>query len=314
MTTMAGKGPNYVVGREAPNKEPPVSKFVVEKLYRVHRRRVLNVAPVVDCHSSVFHELGKDTSWKKGATDLLQQRIARENESIYGRIAKRENEESQMAKSTREHNERVDDIKSHSKRLKEASRLRKVVKIRRENEMLLHRIERARPEYTIKSIRDWYKHHENFKDGRRADPTAGHIMKGMRGLLPGSLPPMSISGGSNSDYGIDSLSMSSRNSFVSATLTPSKSDISVSSNDGSSIGTYSVSVGSYTNSPLIISMTSLKDTSLLSNSEKSIGIKKKKVGIQVYSSLCYILFFISIYNFFYLRSFNFSFLLFSSYK
>jgi hypothetical protein len=38
-----------VPGKEVPNKEPPVSKFVVEKLYEVHRRRLQKIESVVDC-------------------------------------------------------------------------------------------------------------------------------------------------------------------------------------------------------------------------------------------------------------------------
>jgi hypothetical protein len=80
---------------------------------------------------------------------------------------------------------RVNEVKGHSRRLKEATRIRKVIIIQRENEMFQKRLERARPEYTNKSIKEWYQHHESFKDGRRSDVTAGHLMpKKLHKFLP----------------------------------------------------------------------------------------------------------------------------------
>lgn len=35
MTTYDGKGNSFVPGKECPNKEPPISRYVVEKLYQV---------------------------------------------------------------------------------------------------------------------------------------------------------------------------------------------------------------------------------------------------------------------------------------
>lgn len=63
-----------------------------------------------------------------------------------------------------------------------------MLSIQRENELMQQRIQRARPEYTVKSMKEWYKHHEFFKDGRRSDPTAGHIMNVKKELLPTPLP------------------------------------------------------------------------------------------------------------------------------
>ena len=53
MTTYGGRSAQYVPGRDVPNKEPPVSKFVVEKLYKVHRLRMKKIEPLVDCHVHV---------------------------------------------------------------------------------------------------------------------------------------------------------------------------------------------------------------------------------------------------------------------
>ena len=134
-----------------------------------------------------------DTTWKQIALEHRQKEIANANEIMYGRIEKQAKEESQIKKESREHVKRVLDIKKHTKRLKENGRLHKEMLLRKENELLHARIERARPQYTLKSMKEWYKYHQNFKDGRRTDPTAGHIMKVSSKLLPESLPKVSDS-------------------------------------------------------------------------------------------------------------------------
>jgi hypothetical protein len=53
MLTFEGKPSSFLPGKEVPNKEPPVSKFVVEKLYKVHRERLRDMQPVVDCHVEI---------------------------------------------------------------------------------------------------------------------------------------------------------------------------------------------------------------------------------------------------------------------
>lgn len=188
MTTFDGKPFSFVPGKEAPNREPPVSKHVVEKLYQVHRERVLKVSPLVDSHVHIPDFL-TNTAWKLSAEEHRRNVIARDNEVIYKRIAKRAAETSNITKDAQDHIRRVNDIKYHTKRLKEAGRVRQVMVIQKENEMMLQRIERARAEYTVKSIEEWYRHHTRFKEGRRSDPTAGHIMKTVnKTVLPKALP------------------------------------------------------------------------------------------------------------------------------
>lgn len=152
----------------------------------------MNVEPVVDCHVHTPSFLG-DTSWKQIALEHRQKEIAFANEIMYGRIEKQAKEESQIKKESREHIKRVLDIKKHTKRLKDNGRLHREMLLRKENELMHARIERARPQYTLKSMKEWYKYHQNFKDGRRVDPTAGHIMKVSSRLLPESLPKVSDS-------------------------------------------------------------------------------------------------------------------------
>lgn len=165
MTTYDGRASSYVPGKEVVNKEPPVSRYVVEKLYKIHRERVINIEPTIHSHVHIPDFLS-DQSWKLLAAAHQQAVIARHNEEIYGRIAKRHAEESDITRASRLHISRCNEIKKHTKRLKEAGRLRKVMQIQRENELMMQRIERARPEYTLKSIKEWYKHHEFFKEGR----------------------------------------------------------------------------------------------------------------------------------------------------
>jgi hypothetical protein len=165
MTTYGGRSASYIPGREVVNKEPPVSKYVVEKLYRVHRERVLKVEPTIDSHVKIPDFLTNQT-WKKNAEKQKQVVIARENQDIYGRIAKVENGESLITKANRVHVKRVESKLSYLRKLKEHGRLVQMIKIQKENEHFLKRLEKANPQYTLKNCHEWYRHHERFKLGR----------------------------------------------------------------------------------------------------------------------------------------------------
>ncbi|KAJ1411522.1 hypothetical protein B484DRAFT_182663, partial [Ochromonadaceae sp. CCMP2298] len=195
MTTYAGKSAQYVPGRDVPNKEPPVSKFVVEKLYRVHRLRMRKIEPLVDCHV-VVPDFLTNTTWKKNAENARKAKIASQNLYMFHRISKVENEESQYKKETRTHVKRIEHKALYLKKLKVQDRQHKNYKIQRENEYILKRIEQAQPEYTKKKMDEWYNYHKLFKLGRRTDPTAGHIMHGMGNLLPPKLAPLNSVTGS----------------------------------------------------------------------------------------------------------------------
>lgn len=266
MTTMDGRSSNYQPGKEVPNKEPPTNKFVVEMLYKVHRKRIQNIAGVVDCHIHIPDFLS-DSSWKKLGNLAQNTRIAKENEELYGRIAKREAGESDLTRDARLHNLRITEIKSHSKRIKESGRIRKVQQIRKENELMLQHIERARPEYTLKSIKEWYKHHEHFKEGRRSDPTAGHIMKNMGELLPKRLPPVEKN---NLDLAIDAQSARSGSQW--------------SRNDDSSIGSISSFYSAYSN---VTSSSSIDNLGIRGdeNQRKIKKIKRRKEKKDKYEEL-----------------------------
>lgn len=185
---------SFMPGREVPNKEPPINKFVVEKLYRVHRKRMLKMVPVVDCHVHIPDFLNNQ-QWKEASERHHREMIAKENEIIYKRIAKAEKIESSLTREAREHTARVENELVLMKRLKKMGRIRDVLKTNRENEELLHRIQHARPAYGRKGIKEWYKHHEAFKKSRRSEPTAGHLgFKGMKGLWPKPLPKLQPEG------------------------------------------------------------------------------------------------------------------------
>ena len=190
MLTFDGKPISWMPGKESANKEPPTNKFVVEKLYKVHRKRINKMEPVVDCHFFVPDFL-TNTSWKQITEQHRREVITKQNEVIYKRIAKAENTESLITSENREHIKRVEHELKLMKRLKQMGRIRDILKVQRENEDLLVRIDRARPEYGRKNIQEWYRHHELFKQGRRSDPTAGHLgFRGMKGLFPKALPPV----------------------------------------------------------------------------------------------------------------------------
>ena len=117
----------------------------------------------------------ENQSWKKITEEHRKEIIRMENEVIYQRIAKMENTESAMTRASRQHKKRVENELKVNEELKLKGRIRDFSeKLQRENEDMLRRIERARPEYSVKN-REWYKHHELFKQGRRSDPTGGHL-------------------------------------------------------------------------------------------------------------------------------------------
>jgi hypothetical protein len=67
MTTFEGKSASYVAGKVPVNRETlytGVGKKLLEDLYSVHRRRILNVQKTVDDRVKVLDFL-TDTSWKQ---------------------------------------------------------------------------------------------------------------------------------------------------------------------------------------------------------------------------------------------------------
>jgi hypothetical protein len=167
MTEYNGRSASYVPGREVPNKEPPVSKYVIEKLYRVHRERLQKATPIIDSHVKIPEFLVNQT-WKKNAERQKLIDIQKENQEMYGRISKLENCESLITTDNKAHVKRVENKLNYLRKLKRHGRLVQMVKIQRENEHLLKRLEKAKPQYTLKKCKEWYKYHEHYKTGRYA--------------------------------------------------------------------------------------------------------------------------------------------------
>lgn len=164
-----------------------MAKYVVEKLYKVHRERLGKVKSLTDNRLEVMDFLTNKT-WKKTAAYHQELRIMKHNEEMYERIAKVENGESIIAKEKREHVKKVSEGSKVMDRLKRGDRERKILLIQKENEHLHARLQKASAEYTMKKCNEWYKHHALFKKGRRSDVTAGHIMNVPKHLLPKYLP------------------------------------------------------------------------------------------------------------------------------
>ncbi len=90
----------------------------------------------------------------------------KENEVLYGRISKVENNEGGYTKERKEFIKHVERQVAYSDKLKLNGRLRKLEKINRENEHMYKRIENAQPSYSRKKFQDEYKHILLFKSGR----------------------------------------------------------------------------------------------------------------------------------------------------
>ena len=166
MTTYDGRGYKYdSKGKEVVNREPPVSKHIVEKLYRIHRTNVLNVEPLTDCHV-VIPEFLTNMAWKKLGEKKKKRDQLVQNEKVYQRISKVENNPSRIVTDINDHIKRVEDVKEKMLKLSEAGRLKHLLKIQRDNTVILERIEKARPSITSEAIKEWYKPHVLYKDGR----------------------------------------------------------------------------------------------------------------------------------------------------
>jgi len=190
MSNFDGRAPSYVPGKVPLNQEPlytAVGKKLLEKVYEVHRARVINAEAMVDDRLRVFDFL-TDQSWKMLSKRHQELELMKHNEIIYGRISKVENQESTYTKERREHVKNIEHQSKHSKRLKEVGRVRAVLKIQRENEHMHSRIQKAKPYYSRERMRREYQHHELFKNAKRADHTAGHLLRIQQKLAPKGIP------------------------------------------------------------------------------------------------------------------------------
>ena len=209
MSTLSfdGKGTSFESVRSGQiwvvNKEPTMSTpMVVERMYEHHRERVLQQGTVLDTHVHI-PEFMKNQRWRKLAKDRKEQILAIDNEHFNKRLAAAENTMSIYTAANIKHMDIINGMKKHMGRLPEQARIRKRKELKKENKFMMARLDNARPKTSVAELKTWYQHHINFKDNRRTDPTAGHIMKSVtKGLLPSLRPPMSL--GSSSMYDLDS--------------------------------------------------------------------------------------------------------------
>ena len=75
-------------------------------------------------------------------------------------------EEGYFTKESREHVKRVEIKLKYLRKLKDHGRVVTVLRRQKENEHFLKRIENAVPQYSIKKMKEWYKYHQHFKQGR----------------------------------------------------------------------------------------------------------------------------------------------------
>ena len=108
MTTFDGKGANYSPFKEPVNREPKVSNYIIEKMYKDHRSRLMNAEPVVDCHI-VIPEFMSNQDWKKSQENEQRRLIALENAQLYNRISKLQTEETRFAKDSKHHIKMIDE-------------------------------------------------------------------------------------------------------------------------------------------------------------------------------------------------------------
>ena len=210
MSTLSfdGKGTSYESMRNGQiwvvNKEPTMSTpMVVERAYEHHRERLLQQGTVLDTHVHI-PEFMKNQRWRKLAKDRKEKILAIDNEHFNKRLAVAETSMSIYTAANIKHMDIINGMKKHMGRLPEQARIRKRKELKEENKNMIARLDNARPKTSNAELKTWYQHHKQFKDNRRTDPTAGHIMKHVtKSLLPSLRPSMS-SLGSNSMYDLDS--------------------------------------------------------------------------------------------------------------
>ena len=279
MSTYDNKPLSFDSLKQAANREPTLgtTKEVVEKLYSAHRERVLTQHTVLDTHVHI-PEFMRNQVWRKMARDRQDKILAVDNEHFYKRLLKAENRMSIYTAETIEHNQLIEGMSKHMNRLKEQARLRKNVQIQRENEYMIVRLNKAKPKTSADDIKNWYQYHVQFKEGRRTDPTAGHIMKSIhQRLLPAPLPPLSVTS-SVLDRGSRASDMDLDSTF-DRSLDGGSSNASLAGGSMESIGSASASVNQKgSRRPITSSIVAASVTSTSSASRMSRGSTCSRAG------------------------------------
>lgn len=93
MTSYSGK---VIPSKEVVNKEPKTSTFNIERQYRRHREKLLEIGPTVD-DRAIIPEFMKNQAWKKHEIKVKNDNIASLNEGIYKRLTKVETSASKIS-------------------------------------------------------------------------------------------------------------------------------------------------------------------------------------------------------------------------
>ena len=203
MLTFDGKGlstSSHSRIRGPVNKEPVfATPAVVERIYANHRDRLLHhTESTIDTHVHIPDFL-KNKTWRVQAKKRQQKVLALNNEHSTRRLEEAGKRMSVYTADNIKHTEILHAMEKHLGRLTKLTREHKVKEIRKENEFVNQRIRETRPVTRNEDLRAWYQHHHNFKQNRRKDPTAGHLMKNTDShLLPPPLPPIAGSVAGNS--------------------------------------------------------------------------------------------------------------------
>jgi hypothetical protein len=154
--------------KKPPNREVLVKNFVVEKLYREHRRQVINSQYVVDDRLDAPERLMKKNPYKVLMQKVEAKKIENENHEIYLRMSRVEVSKSDYVNDQIRHHELVTPMKFHFDRLNKLDRERRIHAINSSNLAMLARLNRAhaRPEITAKETEKWYRKHQHFKSAR----------------------------------------------------------------------------------------------------------------------------------------------------
>lgn len=177
MSTFDGRSSSYVPGKNPTNKEINISNHALTMHYRIHREKIKNVKSMVDSHTTEEY-VPLDSSnksfvslstinhlkWKENISKQEDRVRIKNNEIIYNRLKKQEGQESSLTKESKSHQRIMSQKLNFFNQLKSQTRLLSLVKIEKENEIILKRIKLTKPQYSVNDCNKWYKHQKSFQD------------------------------------------------------------------------------------------------------------------------------------------------------
>lgn len=133
----------------------------VEKCYKFHRERILNVSAGIDDQL-----VAPDSLTEQGFKRRHAHNIALENVQYYNRLDKADKKVSAITKDNMEHFKITNDVKCHISTISGKVRVKKMTQIQNENKYFLHRLQSAKPGMSKESLQEWYQGHANIREGR----------------------------------------------------------------------------------------------------------------------------------------------------